>query len=139
MVNIVWTDLATEDLRSIFDYISRDSKVYAGRHVDKLILRVDQLESYSRSGRVVPEFNKEEIRELNRRRLPYSLPNKGQYSESVESSPFRPSVERAVVRAPAANNSFQTLARITNTLIHRITDNLHYEAINRPQRLTFND
>ena len=64
MVKIVWTDLAKEDLRSIFDYISRDSKVYAGRHVDKLISRVDQLESNPKSGRVVPEFNKEEIREL---------------------------------------------------------------------------
>lgn len=64
MVKIVWTDLAKEDLRSIFDYISRDSKVYAGRHVGKLISRVDQLESNPKSGRVVPEFNKEEIREL---------------------------------------------------------------------------
>jgi plasmid stabilization system protein ParE len=29
MVVIIWTDFAIEDLRSIFDYISRDSKVYA--------------------------------------------------------------------------------------------------------------
>ena len=64
MVKIVWTDLAKEDLRSIFDYISRDSKIYASRHLDKLISRVDQLESNPRSGRVVPEFNKEDIREL---------------------------------------------------------------------------
>ena len=64
MVTIVWTDFAYEDLRSIFDYISRDSKVYADKYVDKLIARVDQLESNPKSGRVVPEINKEEIREL---------------------------------------------------------------------------
>jgi toxin ParE1/3/4 len=64
MARIVWTDLAIEDLRSIFDYISRDSRIYADRYVEKLVSRVDQLESNPKSGRVVPEFNKEEIREL---------------------------------------------------------------------------
>ena len=64
MVTIIWTDFAIEDLRSISDYISRDSKVYADKHVDKLISRVDQLETNPKSGRVVPEINKEEIREL---------------------------------------------------------------------------
>lgn len=64
MVTITWTDFAIEDLRSIFDYISRDSRVYADRYVDKLIFRVDQLESNPRSGRVVPEIGREEIREL---------------------------------------------------------------------------
>lgn len=64
MVTIIWTDFAIEDLRSIFDYISRDSKVYADKYVDKLISRVDQLETNPESGRVVPEINKEEIREL---------------------------------------------------------------------------
>lgn len=34
MVTIIWTDFAIEDLRSIFDYISRDSKVYADKYVD---------------------------------------------------------------------------------------------------------
>ena len=64
MVSIVWTDHAKEDLRSIFDYISKDSKFYASRYVDKLISRVGQLESNPRSGRIVPEFNRDEIREL---------------------------------------------------------------------------
>jgi toxin ParE1/3/4 len=62
MVTIIWTDFAIEDLKSIFDYISRD--VYADKYVDKLISRVDQLELNPKSGRVVPEINKEEIREL---------------------------------------------------------------------------
>ena len=64
MVKVVWTDLAIEDLQSIHEYISKDSKFYADRFVTKLINRVDQLENYPKSGRMVPEFGKDEIREL---------------------------------------------------------------------------
>lgn len=64
MVKIVWTELAIEDLRSIHEYISKDSKRYADRHIDKLISRVEQLENNPNSGRVVPEFNIETTREL---------------------------------------------------------------------------
>ena len=64
MVKVVWTDLAIEDLKSIHEYISKDSKFYADRFVTKLITRVDQLENYPQSGRMVPEFGKDDIREL---------------------------------------------------------------------------
>ena len=64
MAKIVWTDLAKDDLRSIYDYIARDSKVYASTYIVKLISRVDQLELNPKSGRIVPEINNEEIREL---------------------------------------------------------------------------
>lgn len=37
MAKIVWAKLAIEDLRSLHDYISQDSKVYADRFIDKLI------------------------------------------------------------------------------------------------------
>lgn len=64
MVKVVWTDLAIENLKSIHEYISKDSKFYADRFVTKLISRVDQLENHPQSGRVVPEFGKEDLREL---------------------------------------------------------------------------
>ncbi len=64
MVKIIWTDFAIEDLRLIHDYISKDSKRYADRFLEKLLERVDQLESFPKSGRVVPEFNIDSIREL---------------------------------------------------------------------------
>ena len=64
MVKLIWTEYAIEDLRLIHEYISKDSKRYADRFVEKLMERVDQLESFSKSGRVVPEFNSETIREL---------------------------------------------------------------------------
>jgi toxin ParE1/3/4 len=63
-VKIVWTELAVEDLKSVHDYISKDSRVYADRFVEKLISRVDQLEKSPGSGRIVAEFNSDVIREL---------------------------------------------------------------------------
>lgn len=64
MVAIDWTELALEDLKEIHDYISLDSKIYADRYIDKLIARVDQLLTHPKSGRVVPEYHVETIREL---------------------------------------------------------------------------
>ena len=64
MVKIIWTDFAIEDLKSIHEYISKDSKRYADRYVEKLMTRVDQLENFPKSGRMVPEFNAPNIREL---------------------------------------------------------------------------
>ena len=46
MVKIVWTEFAVEDSRSIHEYISKDSKVYADRVIDKIIARVDHLEAF---------------------------------------------------------------------------------------------
>jgi len=57
-------EFAIEDLRLIHDYISKDSKRYAVRFIEKLFERVDQLKSFPKSGRVVPELNLESIREL---------------------------------------------------------------------------
>lgn len=64
MVKVIWTDLAISDLKSIHDYISRDSKIYADNFITKIIDRVDQLETFPKSGRVVPEFNNGNLREL---------------------------------------------------------------------------
>lgn len=64
MVKIVWSDLAKEDLKAIHEYISKDSKVYADRLIAKLTHRVEQLENYPQSGRMVVEFGQENIREL---------------------------------------------------------------------------
>jgi toxin ParE1/3/4 len=75
MVKIIWTEFAVEDLRSIHDYISKDSKHYADRYVDKIITRVEQLETNPQSGRVVPEFNLDKVRELleGRYRIIYKI------------------------------------------------------------------
>ncbi len=64
MVNVIWTDIAVEDLKSIHEYISKDSQRYADRFIEKLIDRVSRLEKFPKSGRVVPEFDLPTIREL---------------------------------------------------------------------------
>ena len=64
MVTLVWTEVALEDLRLIHEFISKDSQVYADRFTEKIIARVEQLQTFSRSGRVVPEFGMETLREL---------------------------------------------------------------------------
>jgi hypothetical protein len=56
MMKIVWTGFALEDLSLIHEYISKDSKIYTDRVIDKIINRVDQLQAFAKSGRVVPEF-----------------------------------------------------------------------------------
>jgi len=64
MAQINWTKRSLKDLRAINDYISLDSTFYAARFVSKLIKRVDQLIEFPESGRMVPEKNVPEIREL---------------------------------------------------------------------------
>jgi toxin ParE1/3/4 len=64
MVEIFWSDLVAHDLKTIHSYIKVDSKFYADQQIQKLIKRVDQLENFPESGRIVPEFSTQQIREL---------------------------------------------------------------------------
>ncbi len=64
MVQIKWTKLAFEDLKSIHEYISRDSVVYAKIQVVKLKYRTQTLKKFPFAGKLVPEFNVEDFREL---------------------------------------------------------------------------
>jgi addiction module RelE/StbE family toxin len=64
MAQINWTKRSLKDLRAINDYISLDSTFYAARFVSKIVRRVDQLIEFPESGRMVPEKNLPEIREL---------------------------------------------------------------------------
>ena len=51
-------------LKAIADYISRDSKRYAKLQVIRLINRTRILKTQVRSGKIVPEINNGNIREL---------------------------------------------------------------------------
>lgn len=63
-MKLIWTDPCVEDLRSISDYIARDSEYYAVEIIGQLILSVERLVQFPRLGRVVPEVQDENIREL---------------------------------------------------------------------------
>jgi addiction module RelE/StbE family toxin len=64
MVRLNWTFQAKDDLKAIAEYISRDSKRYAKLQVTRLKNRAKILKTQVRSGKIVPEINKENIREL---------------------------------------------------------------------------
>lgn len=64
MVKISWTPLAQNDLEEIEAYIAQDSQAYAIITVEKIFERTFILAKHPKSGRVVPEFENENIREL---------------------------------------------------------------------------
>jgi addiction module RelE/StbE family toxin len=64
MVRLNWTFQAKDDLKAIAEYISRDSKRYAKLQVIRIKNRTRILKTQVRSGKIVPEINKENIRKL---------------------------------------------------------------------------
>jgi plasmid stabilization system protein ParE len=64
MVKLIWTDQAINDLGDIGDYIAENSEKYAKLTVKKLFDRTDILKTFPQAGRIVPEKNDENIREL---------------------------------------------------------------------------
>ena len=63
-MKIVWTAPAVEDLRDLHSYITRHSEMYASGFVERIILATERLVDHPRVGRVVPEANEENVREL---------------------------------------------------------------------------
>lgn len=63
-MNVFWTDEAFEDLRLIHEYINRDSRVYASRHIEKILSFEDQIRQFPLAGRLVPEYDDPQIREI---------------------------------------------------------------------------
>jgi toxin ParE1/3/4 len=64
MVKLIWTDQAINDLGDIGDYIGENSEKYAKLTVKKLFERPEILKTFPQAGRIVPEKNEENLREL---------------------------------------------------------------------------
>lgn len=64
MTLIRWTEQAVADLEAIRDYVARDSAKYAALLVERLIASLDRVAHFPESGRVVPEYQRPDIREL---------------------------------------------------------------------------
>ena len=64
MVEVRFADSAWQDLDAITDNIAQDSLRYSQDFANRIFQRVEILEKFQRSGRVVPEFQNEDIREL---------------------------------------------------------------------------
>jgi plasmid stabilization system protein ParE len=66
MVEINWTKFALQDLNEIAEFISKDSVRYAQMTVKYLFESLSLLKSHPKAGRIVPEFNESNLRELIR-------------------------------------------------------------------------
>jgi|SRR3990172_877897 len=64
MVRIKWTDKAVKHLEAIYEYIARDSKIYAKRYIKSLITSTEKLKKMPECGRKVPEFEDADFREI---------------------------------------------------------------------------
>jgi len=80
MVRINWTLQAKDDLKSIAEYISRDSKRYAKLQILRIRYRTRVLKSQIYIGRIVPEISEQNIREIieGRYRIIYKIVSKNQ-------------------------------------------------------------
>ncbi|MBN2834785.1 MAG: type II toxin-antitoxin system RelE/ParE family toxin [Candidatus Delongbacteria bacterium] len=61
---VAWTGKAKSSLRNIFNYIREDSSFYAEEVKKKFIYESKKLSDFPKLGRIVPEVEDENIREL---------------------------------------------------------------------------
>ena len=63
-MKVLWTDSAVGQLQAIHDYLAQTSPDYAVRIIDRLTKRSIQIGAFPNSGRMVPEYERNEIREV---------------------------------------------------------------------------
>jgi len=63
-MKVYWTLNAIRHLTNIYEYIAVNSPTYAKQTVDRITRRSEQISSQPLSGRKVPEYEIEDIREL---------------------------------------------------------------------------
>lgn len=63
-MKVHWTETAERHLDAIYAYIAQDSSEYALRVVDRLTRRSQRIAAFPLSGRSVPEYEIEQIREV---------------------------------------------------------------------------
>ncbi len=63
-MNVHWTETAEQHLDAIYAYIARDSIAYALRTVDRITRKSQQIGAFPLSGRRVPEYDMDQIREV---------------------------------------------------------------------------
>ncbi|QJD83275.1 type II toxin-antitoxin system RelE/ParE family toxin [Cohnella herbarum] len=61
---IIWTVTAYKDLQNIVEYISQDSMYYALAFYDDVMDKAQTLNDFPHRGRVVPEMDDPEVREI---------------------------------------------------------------------------
>ena len=70
-MTVFWTDAAYENLLAIRDYLAQTSPTFAEQMVDRLLRRSDQIGRFPQAGRVIPEYQRADLREVVER--PYRV------------------------------------------------------------------
>jgi len=63
-VRIIWSPLSLERVAEIADYIARDNLTAAERWVDGIFKLAEPLEDLPKLGRIVPEIERDDFREV---------------------------------------------------------------------------
>ncbi len=63
-MKIDWTEPAISDLTAIREYIGKDAEYYASSFIQKIIEAVEKLKRFPKLGRMVPEAEEKNIREI---------------------------------------------------------------------------
>lgn len=63
-MHILWSPQSLRDLDAIHEYIAKDSEHYAGLTITRIFSAVEQLIRFPHLGRIVPERDEPEIREV---------------------------------------------------------------------------
>jgi plasmid stabilization system protein ParE len=61
---VVWSPQALEDVDAICGYVGRDAPRFAAVFAERIFAAVDDLKSFPRSGRMVPEIGRDDYREV---------------------------------------------------------------------------
>lgn len=64
MAQVVWSPSSLSDLAAIAEFIARDSSHYAGLFVQRIVAHVEKVKDLPKSGRIVPEYGREDLREF---------------------------------------------------------------------------
>jgi plasmid stabilization system protein ParE len=63
-MKVIWTPRAQRRLQDIHDHIARDQPANASRWVARVLAHGEQIGMQPRSGRVVPEYQRDTVREV---------------------------------------------------------------------------
>lgn len=63
-MRVHWTENAIGQLVNIYEYIAINSPTFAKRMVDRITRRSEQIADHPFSGRKVPEYESDDVREL---------------------------------------------------------------------------
>ena len=63
-MKVLWTDAALSQLEAIRDFLAQTSPDYARRVVERLVNRSEQIATFPRSGRMVPEYEIDDVRQV---------------------------------------------------------------------------